>query len=174
MKEDINLLPPRAQKERMKKMYRQRLRRLYNSFIAAMFLIGCGEVAAYIVQHRAAEALEEQVSAAALPAADSNGAREVNAKISYIYRQFRQHPAWTLHVTEALRQALSTITITNLEVDSASQVITIGGVSSSRSDVLELEQRLRSLSWAKSVDAPLQNFATGPSITFRFSITREL
>lgn len=173
MKEEINLLPPTAQAQRRSGLYYKRARGIYVSLIVALGIVGLGYGISYGVlwwlgspDQQNAEHVEES--------AIEGRVRETNTSVLLVRNTFRDHPAWSLQIAEVLAAVPAGIVVTGIDVETVTQTIEVNGLSTSRSSVVQLEDRLKTLPWVKSVDAPLQNFASGPNVSFRFSIVRNL
>lgn len=173
MKEEINLLPPVIQDARMGKLYDARVASVYVAFVVAILLVGIGYAGSWGVLKLTLVEITRSLSSGV--AADSDKeTRALNARIQFIHERLSGNPAFMPDVADALAVVPSDITITSIEIDHEDQTVYISGRATTRSAIVLFEERLQELSWVESVNAPLQNFASGPNVSFEFTITRSI
>ena len=175
MKEEINLLPPPVQRTRYRQLYTVRVRRIYNALLLAALLVAGGYAAAYAVIYWNSFGLGQSLAVGERTASDADKqTRETNVKLNVVRKTLKDHAPYAQYAAEALRTAPAGIVVTSVEAHAESQSIIISGTSSTRAEVVQFEDKLHELTWAKKIDSPLQNLASGPGVTFRFTITRNL
>lgn len=174
MKEEINLLPPSAQRLRWQQLYIVKARSLYRSLLIALGIIGLGYAGAWGVLFWA---LQDSTSALQASEEGTNEfdakTQDINAKIKVVHDRLKQQP-FSPQLTRALLVVPNGVTITEVAVDRAEDTITLSGRSENRSAIVQFENVLREEPWAGAITAPLQNFASGPNVTFQFTIKRKL
>ncbi len=175
MGKEINLLPQPAQKQRVWRLYLSHLGRFFNRvYLLLLLLIGV-----LVLILGVTEAIKEKVvrDDALLLGWHSDEADEVR-RVNQLMNQFEEkqinYEAWTPQVLDVLTAAPATVRLTNLEVSkSEPSVLSVRGLASSRSAVVEYQRQLEGLVWVKSVEAPLKNFALGPEPSFSFKLHRQ-
>lgn len=175
MKEEINLMPPIALRARLRRLYVERLRSLYTALVVALLLVGAGYGGAFGVFYFTNQNLAAVLQTNSGVSADTDShIRQINASLAFIRDRLEQRPAWTPQVVSALTAAPNGVMVTSFEVNSSAQTLAIVGKADSQSAIVDYEKKLRRLPWADSVEAPLQNFATGPDVVFHFTIKRKI
>lgn len=179
MKAPINLLPTEARQERMQKVYLRRFKAIYTSVCVAIVIIAIGYGAEFGYFMYANNIAQKELSAVDAEAGNTmEETQEINRVFSATKARLVDKRTWLPDIAEALRLAPSGIKITGISVDPDKRdekkvLLAITGVSNSRSATLQYQQRLQEVSWIQDLEAPLQNFASGPGVEFTFTITRK-
>ena len=166
-------MPPPALVARRQKLFRLRLSALYRSIVLMLVLVGVGYGVAYGVLWYTAVPDSQEGTAASVADVEKQ-TRQTNASVQLIHNHLIKKPPWMTELSQVLTLAPASVTILSLEMEDETQTVMVSGRGDSRESVLQFERALRALPWAKSVEAPLQNFASGPDVTFRFTIVRRL
>ncbi len=187
MKEEINLLPPGQLRARVHRLYGQRLRRLYWSFMVGLSMVAATYGSLYGIENALYQDIQRQVK-------ESNGndtslqsqVQQANSLLAAFSSAVASQVLWTEMVDEVLAAVPADTVITNVSVKESaassgaaegtkpqvvpSSALIITGRSSSRTSIVEYERRLQQLSLVKRVEAPLQNLAGGAANTFSFTL----
>lgn len=175
MKEQINLLPPLAKRERVRRLYRGRLfylgrRGLLGLVILWVVMAGIG----WLTWQR------HQELAAAMAAQNQNGGEvfqevaHVNELMNVIEAWVAAHPAVTPFLDDIVRTLPAEVRLTVLALQAEGGGLVVKGVSPSRGAVLDMQRKLEGLPWVERVEAPLQNFAVDARGEFSFTLFRRV
>lgn len=173
MKEQINLLPTAAKRERRARLYRRGFAYLVRRALVALVLvwITVGGVG-WIVWQR-----QQGVESMLMAETGQNGevfqeVARVNELISLISQRVEAHQPWTPLIGDVVRTlpASARLTVVALQPDTGG--LTVRGVSGERATVLEMQRKLEEFPWVERVEAPLQNFAVDAKGEFSFTIFR--
>jgi len=173
MKEEINLLPPAAQKSRWKKMCLGRIGHLLRLTIALLFILILVVVTAIVVL-KAQEEMWESVLANNKTEVGSSYDRikDINNRF-HLLEKAVGYQSWSVLLVDVLRATPDGIRLTEMSFSDKSSVLTIRGVFTDRETVVAYQQTLEGLPWVKKLEAPLSNFATGAESRFTFTISRK-
>lgn len=159
---------------RRRKIISNRLKRIYNALFISFLVIAVGYMLAYGFLYFELQKIHQRIES------EKNGldnvasrVRETNRFVQSVHQHFKLHPAWIPLADDAISLAPSGIFFNTLQIDEDKQNIILSGVSSSRDATLLFEQKLKELSWVEEVEAPLQNFASGTSVNFTFTLKRK-
>ncbi|MBI1833600.1 MAG: hypothetical protein HYR90_02120 [Candidatus Andersenbacteria bacterium] len=179
MKDLINLMPPAAKQRRVRYLYIKRAKALYTTLLLVLIIIGAGYGVVCGVFWQASRDASAQLS---LDSSKTSNATQQTEQINTLLKEakerlYDQRP-WLPDVAAALKLVPAEVTITAVEIAPVEiavedKVIAISGQSNSRSATLQFQKNLEGLPWVKTVEAPLQNFASGPDVSFRFTLTRK-
>ncbi len=181
MKEDINLLPPSAKHSRLRRLYGARLSSVYWAVVVSCLLVG-GVYSGIMYEQRLAMAnLDSQINGlAADDKVIGTSVAEANRLLTAIDQQAKENPSWTQRLAEVLKAAPNNVALTAIrlrpssaEVSAVNTVLVISGSTRSRPAIVDYERKLKALPWVKQLEAPLANLASGPDVTFTFTITRQ-
>ena len=180
MKDEINLLPPETQKERVRWLYNRRFNRLYTVTIVGVLIIAGTYGGLYWFYQQSLNSLNSEIeSAQTQDESVELEVREANRLLTGISER-TEVESWTPLIDDLLAQVPAGVSITGIELRPANSRVAnaqengmLSGASQLRSSVVEYERALRTLSWVENVDAPLQNLASGPQVRFSFTITRK-
>ncbi len=81
---------------------------------------------------------------------------------------YRNWSRWLEKIIQAVSEGMN---ITSILAKEGEEVVTIEGVANNRQAVQEFQARLESMEGVDSLEAPLQNFATGEVAKFTFVVT---
>lgn len=174
LKEEINLLAPEVKESRRRGLYARRGRRLFWVALVSLGFLYVAYAGAWwiLAQHR-------QTLAKATIRVEGNGAiktevRDLNELLRSIHDHFQSYPAWSPLVEEALRATPATIRLTAVslkeELGATQPALVLKGTATSRAAIIEYEQKLRGLQSVAALEAPLQNLASGDTISFSFTM----
>lgn len=172
MKEEINLLPPAAQRARMSRILRKRLAYVGRRLLLALVLVWVVLAAAgwwfvrqeQVLQRKLAGEAERAVSA-------EKEVREINELMGLIEARVDDHPAWSPQLKDVVNVVPAEARVEVISL-SADDKLIVRGISSSPTAVLDMERSLKQLAWVQAVEAPLQNFAAGGKGEFSFTLIR--
>lgn len=181
MKEDINLLPPQAKSRRLKRLYSGRATRLYWTFALALLLLLIVYGGVYYALYLSVTDLNEQL--ANLANSDQEVIKNIddtNILMAEIERITNANQPWSDQVEEVIRSAPVNVLLTAVRLRPSvsgapdeTTVLVISGTSRSRPSIVEYERKLSALPWVKQIEAPLTNLASGPDVTFTFTLMRK-
>lgn len=175
MKEEINLLPPLMITARTKHLYSARLqdlawRLLLDAGLVLLALVVVGAVQLYMKHLLGARLVEDTQPKSSV----ESSVRTMNQLVNQFADHVHTYPGWMPLVRQVITSLPSDIRLESLQVNADRDALLIRGISRSRATVIDWQHRLAQLPWVKHLDAPLQNFATGPSINFTFTLSRDL
>lgn len=173
MKEEINLLPPDVQHTRILGLYGKRAAGIYMAVAVALVLVGIGYASSWGVLKFTLRNITQSLADVEAVGSDK-ATRALNTRIQFIHQRLIEHPAFILDVADALAIAPSGVVITSIEINDEEQTVHISGRANTRSAIVQFEEKLHEQSWVETIDAPLQNFASGPNVTFQFTIKRKI
>lgn len=175
MKDQINLLPPLAKRERMQRLFRRRLR-----YIARRGLLGLVVIWMTLAGVGWMTWQRHQEMAAAMAAQNQNGGEvfqevaHVNELMNVIEAWVAAHPAVTPFLDDIVRTLPAEARLTVLALQAEGGGLVVKGVSPSRGAVLDMQRKLEGLPWVERVEAPLQNFAVDSRGEFSFTLFRRV
>lgn len=173
MKSEINLLPPPLLAARVKRLLSQRLTRLGRRGLLGLSLVSAVLAAIWAGEMAVVRVLGERLQQGAR--ADANlesSVRSTNVWVEEFARRIKRRPAWTPLVRQLVTNLPADIQLTSLQIAADRDALQIRAVASSRSAVIAWQRQLEALPGVAQVEAPLQNFATGPATDFVFTLTR--
>lgn len=180
MKEEINLLPPAVWTARRHRLYLDRFRHLFWSVVIACLLIGCVYVGIIGALWHAESNLAAQLSHGDDRSADvRTRINNINQLLGAVDQQANLYTPWTDHLSDILKAAPADATLNQIRllpslaaVGQVKTVLSVTGQASSRTTIIDYEHKLETLPWVQHVEAPLANLASGPALSFTFTITR--
>jgi len=180
MKEEINLLPPVAKNARLRRLYGARWNSLYWAVAGSCLLMAL--VYAGIVYTHWTTDKELLAEVSPLSGSDqgiSKQVTDINRLLVVAEKQARTNQPWTNHLQDIMLAAPPGVVLTSIKLRPANDkagenpVLVISGTTASRPSVVDYERKLKSLAWVKQLEAPLTNLASGPEVTFTFTLIRQ-
>jgi Tfp pilus assembly protein PilN len=171
----LNLLPP-ARRDRLQREFLLLASQRFAAGLAGgLLLVSLGGVAA-VGMMRALAAIDEGAGEEAL-AGPVQEYRTIRAEIAQYTQLFtavdtlgKQRMVWSNLAAELLALVPAGATVRDVQVDGRTSVVTFSGTAPTRTQLVEFEDRLRALPWAKSIDAPRDNLLRAVNPSYRFSI----
>lgn len=171
MKDDINLMPPAAKKERVRKVLLRNTLRVYNAAVSGLLLITLALGAVIAIQQVVKKELSSSVREEDQEQAGIEmRVKEVNQLTAIVTRRLDEQENWTERIHGILSVMPNTMRITAIRAQQKPALLQLEGESESRSSVVDFERLLENLDWVSSVDAPLQNLAGTEIITFTITL----
>lgn len=172
MKAEINLLSPQAKRSRLRRLYLKSSGQILRAVIAGLVIT----IAAFGVIFGAIKMMNENTT-------QLNGSDEVvnqdiiketvqlNNFLQAMQDWSSDSELWVARVGEVLKNMPAAMQLSEIKLVEETGVLQIRGTFTSREALISFQRVLEGLAWVKSVEAPLSNFATGSSATFRFNIS---
>ena len=175
MGKEINLLPQPAQKQRRWRLYLSHLGRFLNRvYLLLLLLIGVLVLILGVMESIKENVVRDDTLLLGFHSDVADEVRRVNQLVNQFEERQASYKAWTPQVLDVLTVAPATVRLTSLEVsESEPSVLSVRGLASSRSAVVEYQRQLEGPGWVKRVEAPLKNFALGPESSFSFRLHRQ-
>ena len=173
-KDDINLLPPHAQRSRLWGLIATRVHGLLHVAIlgTVLLIITSGFVLMFEIQRQAD--LETTIRSADLDNDQTSDINQFNELLVEINEVQEAYPPWGPTVAQLIADIPPQIHLTEISLMEDSNKLVITGAGGVRADVIALQDSFLQMSGIATVDSPLQNFATGENQQFTFTIQREL
>lgn len=172
VKEDINLLPPEAKRERGRSIFHAKVSLLYWSIVVGVGIIVATLAAIFGVQYQVLSPLLVDGNMAgdrgSVPSVDST-----NRLLSEARTRVQEHTAWTERIDDVLSAVPTGVRITSLSVKGIPSVMVVEGQTASRVAVVDYQRALEELDGIARVEAPLKNFAGGNVISFSFTLSHK-
>lgn len=180
MKDEINLLPSAASKERTLWLYNKRFNRMYTVAIVGVVVIAGTYGGLFWFYQQSLSSLNSEIqSVNTQDESIEKEVRDINRLLGGITERTMKE-SWTPRIDDLLVQVPSDISVSDIElrtpqslVEGTADKLVLTGQSQSRSSIVEYERQLRALPWVEDIDAPLQNLASGPQVQFSFTILRK-
>lgn len=172
MNREINLLPPDFQVRRRRLLFGRAAARLLGRLDAGLILVALLFISVYFVLRFLNTTNTIQSMNRTESPEQGQQVQQVNELLTTLETGLRNTKPWTPLVAEVLRVLPPELTITSLTVSDTTKNLTVEGVSRNRAAVVAFEQAVRRLPQVASVEAPLQNFATGSRAAFTLNIRR--
>lgn len=173
MKEEINLLPPPAKQARQRYLTGVHLAYLGRRVGFGWLLLLAVLAGSYgYTWQRQREVDRQLAQKQGMQGGGSSQVQAINEIMSVVRAWADDHPAWTPLLVDALTRMPAAVRLEIVSLQPDGEGLTLRGVSSSRTAVVEMQQELEKLPWIGAIDAPLQNFAAGDKNEFSFTLTR--
>lgn len=174
MKEEINLLAPAAKRVRLQMLLTRRLLYLGRRLLLVWALVWVVFAIVFWATWQRKAAIAAQLAAQQTFQAEAAlNVQEVNELMGVVARWVDTHSPWTPLLADVIRTVPPEARLEVLALTGAEDSLLIKGVSTSRAAVVDMQRGLEQLAWVASVEAPLQNFAAGPSSEFSFTLHRK-
>lgn len=168
---DINLLPPGAQRDRMRRLYLGRARRIMAAFFIGLGLVVAAQAVTYGSLYWIERGVTENLSGS------NEDAREVlaelqrtNVRLKQVLSKADSRQLWSLRAAQVAASVPADVKILQLSVESSRPALLVKASSPARAAVVDFEKRLKGLDWVEEIDSPLQNFAVTSDGMFSFTL----
>ena len=170
MKGDINLLPPKAIRQRRQLIILKRLGQLGLRIIllevVLVVMVGVGIVANMKLTQIVSQ---EQAGSDAQYAGIISEAKAINIFVKDLDQWRGKYRAWSPIVRAVLKAAPSGVVVTDIYAESSGQM-TLQGTFNYPEQIVKYQQALTTLDGVKRVEVPLSNYATESDSKFRLVI----
>ncbi|MEK7556770.1 MAG: hypothetical protein AAB538_02220 [Patescibacteria group bacterium] len=175
MSKEINLLPLPRRRQLARRFFENSLLRLSTSVFLGLLLMTVVGGAALIVLTVSSAVLFPEVGKDLEQAvldyrAETRRVGESNTLIKEMQAQHETRVVWAGYLPDVLRALPAGTQLQELSGDWQSKRLTIAGQAVARSALIVLEDKLRTLPWAKGVEAPVSNLLERVSPQFRFIV----
>ncbi len=168
---EINLMPREVIKDRLRRLYLMRIKRMLSRLYPLLLLLLATELIIYFLL---VSVRDDLTSFEAKRLSDNQSmiesVEQINESLLEIEKKSLVYSTWTPQVQEVLRVLPSEMKISTIGVVEKDNSLLIEGEFYVRSAVVEFQKELRALSWVKKVESPLQNFALNSEAEFSFSV----
>lgn len=171
MKGEINLLPARLVRERVRVVYLARGRQLVRLALGLASLMVVGQMsvlAFYLALARIGDAGQAVRASAGRDV--PRAVAETNRLLAAIQTQAQGQIVWSKRLGEVLAVVAQPLTVHELGVEEQSNALVIEGTAPSAAAVETLQQSLEDLPWVQRVEAPLTNYVVKPEATFSLTV----
>lgn len=175
MSKEINLLPLRRRRQLIRRFFELQLRRFVVSLLLTTLLVTVAGVAA-VVGLQVATGIAFPAAQAALDKAvidyraQTREILERNALISEMQRYHEEQLVWSMFVPDVLKTLPGGVVVNKLSGTRESRELQLSGQAPARSAVIVLEDKLKTLPWVETVEAPHSNLLERVSPEFTFKI----
>jgi Tfp pilus assembly protein PilN len=174
MKEEINLLPLPIQTKRLGRLYVSQGNHILQRLLIVLFLILLALGLVYWVTWQTQKTISSSMNLTGQNDKDlEREVRQTNEFLQAVATRLSSHPAWTPVIRTIFAVIPPEVSLKNFEVSADTGALSIKGTSTSRAAVIELQKSLEGLPTIQKVEAPLQNFASGPGVEFSFTLYRK-
>lgn len=175
MSKEINLLPLPRRRQLARRFFEHTLLRLSTSVFLGLLLLTTVGVATLIALTVSSAILFPAVGEALEQAvvdyrAETRAIGERNTLVKEMQAQQEARVVWSGYIPDVLRVLPAGTALQELSGDWQGSRLTIAGQAPARSALIVLEDKLRTLPWAKAVEAPVSNLLERFSPEFRFIV----
>lgn len=175
MSKEINLLPLPRRRQLARRFFEHALRRFTSSLwlglavmtAAAVVVVVALTVTTGILFPSVGGKLEEAVVDYRV---ETRATSDRNALIAEMQKQDEARLFWTTYLVDLFQVLPAGTNLTSMSAKRESRQWVIEGVTAARSTLIVLENKLKTLTWAKSVAAPASNLLERLAPEFRFTI----
>jgi hypothetical protein len=172
MKNEINLLPPKALKKRRQYLLLKRtgslLRRVIILEIVLVFLVSIGIVANMKLEEIVMQK-QEDLNMSQLEVKEK--AKKINVFLNEIESWRNRYETWSPVIHGMLEVMPTGVKIDSVQASWDGQVIFQGGFEDP-SQIVTFRRELENLEGVKEVEAPLSNYSTGSDLKFKLVVIR--
>ncbi len=173
MKDEINLLPPRAVVTRRKLVVTRRLAKLMRrvlmgeAVLAVMIIIGlnANQTLGKIVAQQFSESSSKQSEL-------QTEVKQFNALIRDVNKWRSKYSAWSPMIKEILNALPEGVQINSLAAGETGQ-ITVQGEFENAEQIVSYQRKLEQISGVARVEAPLSNYSTGSNQQFKLIVVSQ-
>lgn len=174
MKDDINLLPKPLQRARLWRLYNQRLLRVSTFLLAGVALVVVVQIGCMLMLQRLQTAVQASASSSNQEFVKlQETVRRKNQLIDEVAGRMVGHDLWTVQAEDILKAVPDGLFVTELTVAANRPALIVRARSTSRLAGVTFQKNIEARPWVGQVEAPLQNFALGPTTEFAFTIFRK-
>lgn len=175
MSKEINLVPLRRRRQLIRRFYELELRRFVMSLLLATLLVTVSGVVAVVgLQVMAGViggAAREELDTAVIDyRAETRLILEQNAEIVEMQRHHEQRLEWSGWLPDVFASLPGGVVISQLSGAREGRELQVVGHAPARSAVIVLEDKLKTLPWVKTIEAPHSNLLERLSPEFIFKI----